>query len=122
MLTFPRELYVEDHRLRFRPAAELVGLRRAEVDWQAGRRLVESASEVLAHGPVRLLLTHGRRADLVVDVSGTAADPARIFVDASMVETFAAGAVRTDRAYPDPDSGWVVEAVQAETSVYLLGR
>jgi beta-fructofuranosidase len=53
-------------------------------------------------------------------VTGTADQPARILVDGSMVEAFAAGRSTTTRAYPTPASWWQVEAADA-VEIWRLG-
>jgi beta-fructofuranosidase len=127
VLTFPRELALGtdgagEEVLVCRPAAELVGLRGATLPWTPGRAVREPAFELVATGPVRLLLErHGRRTE-VVATAGTPADPARLLVDGSLVETFAAGRCRTDRAYPGEDRGWFVEAAADQVVVHRLAR
>jgi hypothetical protein len=53
-------------------------------------------------------------------VTGTAEQPARILVDGSMVEAFAAGRSTTTRAYPTPTSRWHIDAVDG-VEVWALG-
>jgi beta-fructofuranosidase len=119
VLTFPRELYVGDGALRMRPAAELIGLRRARLEWQAGATIHAHAFELLASGPVALRLMDQDSDVLVAAAEGTAANPARIFVDGSIIETFDHGASRTARAYPTLSSRWVAEGVAV--TVFRLG-
>jgi hypothetical protein len=69
----------------------------------------EHAFELVASGPVTLRLVHASAVELVSTAEGTPADPARILVDGSMVETFHRGTSHTTRAYPTADSNWVVE-------------
>ncbi len=121
-LTFPRELSVRDGVLRSVPAAELLALRREEVPCRRGTPVVEAAFEVLARGPVRLLRTGTPHRGAVLETVGTRDEPARILVDGSIVETFAAGAAATDRIYPGAGTGWLVEADAADVTVFRLGH
>jgi beta-fructofuranosidase len=118
MLTFPRELFLRDGDLCSRPAAELTGLRSAELSssqpWQ------EHAFEIVASGPTTLRLIDGNQQRTVVAVAGSAQAPARIFVDGSIIETFAGGAVHTTRAYPSASSRWSIEAADDGVRVYRL--
>src|SRR5215208_1127052 len=118
MLTFPRELFVRDGRLCSRPAAELTGLRSAEVS--CSQPFQEHAFEIVASGPMTLRLVEGNDQRTVVAVAGSAHDPARIFVDGSIIETFGGGAVHTTRAYPSASSRWSIEAVDEAVRVYRL--
>ena len=59
MLTFPRELFVRDGDLCSRPAAELTGLRSAELSWQ--QPFQEHAFEIVANGPTTLRLIEGNQ-------------------------------------------------------------
>ena len=118
MLTFPRELFLRDGRLCSRPAAELTGLRSAELP---RHQLVdEHAFEVLAYGPTTLRLIDGDDEREVAAVTGSVADPGRIFVDGSIIEAFSGGVAHTTRAYPSATSRWSIEADGAATSVYRL--
>jgi beta-fructofuranosidase len=119
VLTFPRELYVGDGVLRTRPAAELIGLRRARLEWRPGAPIHAHAFELLASGPVALRLIDQSGDVLVAAAEGTAANPARILVDGSIIETFHHGASRTTRAYPTLSSSWVAEG--AAITVFRLG-
>jgi hypothetical protein len=56
---------------------------------------------------------------LVSVAEATATDPARIFVDGSIVETFHRGVSHTTRAYPTFHSRWVVEGA---VTAYRLGH
>jgi beta-fructofuranosidase len=106
VLTFPRELSLVDGVLVSRPAAELVGLRGAEL--VPGEPIRESAFEVVSDGPVELALidpTTGLR-----QIAATTTEPARILVDASIVEVFGSGASETSRHYPTATSHWEVHA------------
>ena len=118
LLTFPRELFVRDGDLCSRPAAELTGLRSAELSssqpWQ------EHAFEIVASGPTILRLIEGNQQRTVVAVAGSVHDPARIFVDGSIIETFSGGAVHTARAYPSASSRWSIEAADDGVRVYRL--
>jgi beta-fructofuranosidase len=109
VLTFPRELYVRDGGLRSRPASELVGLRRGRLVWQPGAPVQAHAFELVADGPIELRLLEDGSDTLVSAAEGTPADPARILVDGSIVETFERGATHTTRAYPTAATRWVVD-------------
>lgn len=119
VLTFPRELYVRNGVLGMRPAHELTGLRRGCLALQPGQPFQAQAFELLASGPVALRLADEGVDVLVSSAEGTPADPARILVDGSMVETFHHGASHTTRAYPTANSSWVVDG--AEVTAYRLG-
>ena len=56
----------------------------------------------------------------MVAVTGSAHDPARIFVDGSIIETFGGGAAHTTRAYPSASSRWSIEAPDQAVRVYRL--
>jgi len=118
MLTFPRELFVRDGRLCSRPAAELTGLRSAELPWQEA--ITEHAFEIVTDGPATLRLIDGHDEQAIVAVTGSAADPARIFVDGSIIEAFSNGAAHTTRAYPSASSRWSIEADGSAVRVYRL--
>ena len=120
VLTFPRELYVRDGALGMRPAAELDGLRLQKVDVRSATPFQAPAFELVATGPVALRLIDEGMDQLVSVAEATAADPARIFVDGSIVETFHRGASHTTRAYPTFCSSWVVEG--AAVTAYRLGH
>lgn len=119
VLTFPRELYVRDGGLRSRPATELVGLRRGHLGWRPGARFQAHAFELVADGPVALRLIEDGSDTLVSAAQGTPADPARILIDGSIVETFERGASHTTRAYPTTETRWVVDG--AAVTAYRLG-
>jgi beta-fructofuranosidase len=119
VLTFPRELCVRNGVLRARPAIELEGLRLGNFTCRPGVPFQEHAFELVASGPVTLRLVHASAVELVSTAVGTPADPARILVDGSMVETFHRGTSHTMRAYPTADSNWVVEG--AAVIAYRLG-
>jgi beta-fructofuranosidase len=119
VLTFPRELYLRDGVLGVRPATELEGLRRERLACLPGVPFQAAAFELIANGPVALRLLDDHADILVSAAEGTLADPARILVDGSMVESFCRGASHTTRAYPTADSRWVVDGVGV--SVYRLG-
>jgi beta-fructofuranosidase len=121
VLTFPRELYVRDGgALGMRPAAELDGLRLQKVDVRSATPFQSPAFELVATGPVALRLIDEGIDQLVSGAEATAANPARIFVDGSIVETFHRGASHTTRAYPTFSSSWVVEG--AAVTAYRLGH
>jgi beta-fructofuranosidase len=111
VLTFPRELFLHHGELCSRPAAELTGLRRERLQY-AAEGLAVQAFEVLASGPVTLSLADAGNRERVVSVTGTLDQPARILVDGSMVEAFAAGRSTTTRAYPTATSRWLVDAAE----------
>jgi beta-fructofuranosidase len=119
VLTFPREVYVADDALRARPAAELAGLRRARLEWRPGAPIHAHAFELVASGPVALRLIDRGANVLVATGEGTEADPARILVDGSIIETFHRGVSRTTRAYPTLSSRWVAEG--GAVTVFRLG-
>ncbi|WP_375424756.1 hypothetical protein [uncultured Friedmanniella sp.] len=121
VLTFPRELSLRDETLVSVPAPELTGLRRGVLVDQPGPPLREPAFEVIAAGPVRLLLHHPPGPQLVTEAHGSPEEPARILVDGSLVETFAGPSCWTGRAYPDDGSHWQVEGDPAEVVVHRLG-
>jgi beta-fructofuranosidase len=118
MLTFPRELFIRDGRLCSRPAAELTGLRSAELPWQEA--ITEHAFEIVTDGPATLRLIDGDDEQAIVAVTGSTADPARIFVDGSIIETFSDGAAHTTRAYPSTSGRWSIEADGSSVRVYRL--
>ncbi|HKH54904.1 MAG TPA: glycoside hydrolase family 32 protein [Propionibacteriaceae bacterium] len=118
MLTFPRELFVRDGRLCSRPAAELTGLRSAELPRQEA--ITEHAFEIVTDGPATLRLIDGDAEQAIVAVTGSAAAPARIFVDGSIIEAFSGGAAHTTRAYPSASSRWSIEAGGSAVRVYRL--
>lgn len=81
-----------------------------------------AAFEVLEEGPVRLLLSAAGAPRVVVETLGTLGEPARVLVDGSVVETFAAGVAATTRAYPTGGAGWLVEAADDVVRIFRLGR
>jgi beta-fructofuranosidase len=120
VLTFPRELYVRDGALGTRPAPELEGLRLERITVRPGMPFQVPAFELVATGPIALRLIDEGVDDLVSLAQATPADPARILVDGSMVETFHRGASHTTRAYPTARSSWIVEG--GAITGYRLGR
>jgi beta-fructofuranosidase len=115
-LTFPRELSLDGDRLVSRPAAELVGLRSADLD--ATVPLVEPAFELATDGPLELVLV-----DAVTGSRETAVrteGPARVLVDGSIVEVFADGSSATSRHYPTATGHWEVTATQ-DVQAWRLG-
>lgn len=136
VLTYPRELTLVGGALVSRPAAELTGLRCGVLPDQPGAPLREPAFEVVATGPVELLLHFANGPRLVTAAYGTVREPARILVDGSLVETFASatpsdpstssgrvagGRCWTGRAYPENGGHWQVKGDPAEVTVYQLG-
>ena len=119
-LTFPRELFVRNGRLGSRPATELAGLRRHRLESDADGGLAVAAFEVVAAGPVALELVGDGNANRVVAVQGSADRPARILVDGSMVEAYAADRATTTRAYPTDSSHWRVTA-ECPVEIWSLG-
>jgi beta-fructofuranosidase len=119
VLTFPRELYVRSGVLGVRPATELTALRLGRLELQPSQPFQAHAFELLASGPVALRLTADGVDALVSSAEGTPSEPARIFVDGSMVETFHKGVSHTTRAYPSANSSWVVDG--ARVTAYRLG-
>lgn len=117
-LTFPREVYLREGALAFRPAAELSRLRQEPIPWQPEVEFRAGAFEIEATGPVRLRISAGGVGDLVVGTEG----PARILVDHSIVETFADGGVTTSRVYPSAESGWAIEGSSHQVQIWRLGR
>lgn len=118
VLTSPRELLLVDGVLVSRPAAELAVLRQARLSVPPGVDFSEPAFEVEAHGPVRLVLRSGGADRWAVEAVGSPAAPARLLVDGSLVEVFAGGRCRTDRAYPGADSTWLVLGDPSELILY----
>lgn len=119
VLTFPRELYVGDGGgLGLRPVMELEGLRQDKMAVRAAEPFQAHAFELVAHGPVTLRLIDDGADDLVSAAEAAPADPARILVDGSIVETFHGGKAHTTRAYPTVGSSWVVEG---DVTAYRLG-
>lgn len=108
VLTFPRELALEDGRVTARPARELAALRGAVVP--AAEPFAEGAFEVLGDGQVGLALVDEDREQLVLDPAFAADGAVRVLVDGSLVEAFAAdGRTLTTRAYPTTTSRWRVD-------------
>ncbi|MFL6065693.1 MAG: glycoside hydrolase family 32 protein [Friedmanniella sp.] len=125
VLTYPRELLVQERKdgsraLASRPARELTGLRSAVLTLEPGAGLREPSFEVVASGPVRLSLRHGDTVAVVTELAGTRAEPARLLVDGSLVEAFAAGRCWTTRAYPTSRSQWLVEGDRDALAVHRL--
>jgi beta-fructofuranosidase len=118
-LTFPRELSVRDAQLSSRPATELIALRRERLGNPADG-FAEAAFEVVAYGRATLGLHDGGAGEPVITVTGTPAEPARILVDASMVEAFDGGRSTTTRAYPTATSRWQVDAADG-AEIWRLG-
>lgn len=107
-LTFPRELTLGSDGLVSQPAAELTGLRSAELTGGTAGTINDDAFEVVSAGPVDLLLLDpaaGRR-ELVAATDGET----RILVDGSIVEVFGSGPSVTSRHYPSATSRWEVSA------------
>lgn len=100
-LTFPRELAIDGDRLVSAPAAELDGLRAAELP--ADGPITERSFEIGSDVGVRLELITADDRLVVVDEEGAA----RVLVDGSLIEVFwAGGTASTLRAYPTEFSFW----------------
>ncbi|WP_432507389.1 glycoside hydrolase family 32 protein [Kineococcus arenarius] len=124
VLTFPRELYLDNGHLASRPADELSRLRGAALPWHNGSGFTARAFEATGTGPAQLLLGDGQGERLVVEVGSDRGvdaghsehqqeqEPWRILVDGSLVEVFAGPTPTTTRAYPSSDSSWVLRAAQ----------
>ncbi len=121
VLTFPRELYLRNGILATRPATELSALRMERLPGPLDQPFQAQAFELVANGPVALRLADDGAEALVSSAEGTPTEPARIFVDSSIVETFHCGASHTTRAYPTDHSSWIVEGA-AVTAYRLDGR
>jgi len=106
VLTFPRELTLESAGLVSRPAAELVGLRTAELSVTEPIR--EVSFEIVSEGPLDLVLVSPGTGIREVAVSTVGA--ARVLVDGSIVEVFGGGPPATSRHYPIPTTHWEVSA------------
>jgi beta-fructofuranosidase len=120
VLTFPRELAVDDGVLTARPAAELQGLRDRPL-----RNLVDGPLDVVAFElrsvcSARLRLLDGGEELFSLDVGGSSRAPTTVLVDGSVVEVFRGGATRTERAYPTPTSAWLVDADPAMVQGWSL--
>ena len=76
---------------------------------------------MVATGAVTLKLGDGTGSEEIVAVRGSADEPARILVDGSMVEAFAAGRSTTTRAYPTESSRWQV-VTDAPVEIWRLGQ
>ena len=125
VLTFPRELAVEDRGegpvLVSGPAAELTALRRGRLVASPTEPFSEPAFEVVVTGPARLELTDGEATRTVAETSGSPTVPARMLVDGSMIEVFADGRSWTGRGYPGPGESWRLVAKPDAVTVHRLG-
>lgn len=104
-LTFPRQLTLVDGELSSRPAAELTALRTATLEPNA---IKASAFELLGAGPITLSLQTGEHVQPVLTATSLDGGATRVLVDGSLIEAFGAGQSFTTRAYPTPQSLWVV--------------
>lgn len=117
-LTFARELVLVGGRVLSQPVPELVALRAERLDVPDALR--HSAFEVEHRG--------GRGALVLVDGAGETVvhqwdDAARVLVDGSVVEVFAAdgaGVPTTLRAYPTTASRWEARTEGGEVSAWRL--
>lgn len=113
-LTFCREISLVGDTLISRPATELDGLRREQLDLAPGAAVTESAFDVelpSAAGSAALWLVDGTTQLPVaqVDVPDRPVVPPRILVDGSMVEVFdGSSTAYTTRAYPTRTSHWML--------------
>ena len=80
------------------------------------RRSSAAAFEIVSSGPVALRLVDDGTEAVVCTSEG----PARILVDGSMVELFAAGVSFTTRGYPTVSSVWLIDAAPGDVQVYGL--
>ena len=116
-LTSPRELLLSEGAVTCRPAAELTGLRRETINYQAGTPLAHTAYEVNALEGLQLRLVDATgRARLVAETSG----PVRLLVDGSLVEVYGPGPSFTTRAYPRTRDQWVIDST-GPVHVWRLG-
>jgi len=118
MLTFPRELFLCDGHLESRPAAELRGLRSAELPWQ--RPFTEHSFEMVVSDSMTLQLLDRDDEHTVATVSASPDRPGRIFVDGSIIEVFQDGSAYTTRAYPSQTSRWAIQT-SGGVELYRLG-
>ncbi|HET9647905.1 MAG TPA: glycoside hydrolase family 32 protein [Microlunatus sp.] len=116
-LTSPREVVLRGDAVVLEPAAELSGLRRETWSLAADGSLDVPAFEVLAPTGLRLRLADPRSGEIRTVVEADTA--ARLIVDGSLVELFAAGPSITTRAYPGEHRRWLVDAPGGE--VWRLG-
>lgn len=107
VLSYARELSFSDGQLRSQPVAEVATLRAGVLSDGVATFPVpapDRAFEVLADGPVDLVLVDSGAEDLVATIPA-----GRILVDGSLVEVFAEGAIaRTVRSYPTATSRFEV--------------
>lgn len=104
VLTFPRELSLGPAGLISRPAVELFELRTAEL--APAEPIRESAFEVVAEGPLELVLVDPGTG--IREVAAQTSGAARVLVDGSIVEVFGDGPPATSRHYPSADAHWEV--------------
>ena len=107
-LTFPRELSLGRGRLISRPAVELFELRTAEL--APAEPIRESAFEVVAEGPLELVLVDPGTG--IREVAAQTSGAARVLVDGSIVEVFGDGPPATSRHYPSADAHWEVSTTR----------
>jgi beta-fructofuranosidase len=136
VLTFPRELSVVGGQLAVRPAPEIDAYRGDVVEREAGGPVVLPAfAEAVVTRPsgapdggsgdavVELRLAGAAGQQTVFSGPLAAGEELRIFVDASLVEVYRAGAVATTlRAYPAPGERWqLLLPAGASADVWELG-
>jgi beta-fructofuranosidase len=121
VLTFCRELSLEDGTLRSRRVGELVGLRRGSLDVEPDVSFTADAFEVeLGPGAASLWLVDGDEEEIVAEVDASD-EGARILVDGSIVEVFDGHPEPlTTRAYPSAESAWILRTT-AVVAAWRLG-
>ncbi|GAB2584716.1 glycoside hydrolase family 32 protein [Microlunatus antarcticus] len=121
VLTFPRELSLDDGVLGARPAAELRGLRTGSLEPAPDGAVEVAAFELLSICTARLRLVDDGRELFALDIGGSGEAPTTVLVDGSLVELFRGGATRTERAYPTTTSRWYVDADPGVVEAWSLG-
>lgn len=117
VLTYPWELRVVDGVLVSSPAAELTGLRRADLDPRS--KITDRAFELTGRFRGRFTLS---AAEPVIDLTAETDTELRVLVDGSLLEVFVEGRQPiTVRAYPAAGTGWQVEAADADLRAWRLG-
>ncbi len=110
VLTFPRELSLDDGELRSAPAGELTALRADPVRIGADGSIEAQAYELSGTASEIRLVLAGDAAEPVYAYDGPPREH-RILVDGSVVEVFAAGAAPVSiRTYPAPGRKWRLDA------------
>lgn len=118
LLTFPRELAVEDGNLVVSPARELTGYRRESIATSEVTELAPTSEALIEpRSQVRVDLQLVSQAGTRSVHSTTSGNSLRLFIDGSIVEIYSDGATATTlRAYPRPDENWVL-CIHGEASV-----